>query len=84
MLLCSILPISQKFNSCVTDGLMDGQTDGQTDGRMDTPFYRDARTHLKRNSKKKKKSDRVQTTDGDLPAHLSQNRLFDGIVSCSG
>ena len=30
-----------------TDGLTDGWTDGWTDGRMDTPSYRDARTHLK-------------------------------------
>ena len=26
----------------------DGRTDGWTDGRTDTPFYRDARMHLKR------------------------------------
>merc|ERR1712228_532954 len=31
----------------VTDGPTDGRTDGWTDGRMDTPSYRDARTHLK-------------------------------------
>ena len=50
-----IRPISQKFNSCVTDGRTDrrtdrrtdGPTDGRTDGRTDTPSYRDARTHLK-------------------------------------
>ena len=28
-------------------GRTDGPTDGPTDGRMDTPSYRDARTHLK-------------------------------------
>ena len=38
-----IRPISQKFNSFVTDQ----RTDGRTDGRTDTPSYRDARTHLK-------------------------------------
>ena len=31
---------------------MDGQTDGQTEGQTDIPSYRDARTHLKINSKK--------------------------------
>ena len=36
-------PISQKSNSCVTDG----RTDGRTDRRTDTPSYRDARTHQK-------------------------------------
>ena len=41
-----IQSISQKFNSCVTDG----PTDGPTDGRTDTPSYRDARTHLKTNN----------------------------------
>ena len=47
--------ISQKFNSCATDGYTDRLTDGQTNGwmdgrkdqRTDTPFYRDARTHLR-------------------------------------
>ena len=34
-----IWPITQKFNSCVTDR--------RRDRRTDTPFYRDARTHLK-------------------------------------
>ena len=28
-----------------------GRTDGPTDGRTDRPSYRDARTHLKRDSK---------------------------------
>ena len=30
-------------------------TDGPTDIRTDTPSYRDARTHLKRNGRKRKK-----------------------------
>ena len=30
-----------------TNGPTDGPTNGPTDGRMDTPSYRDARTHLK-------------------------------------
>ena len=34
-LFCLISPISQKFNSCVTDGRTDGRADGRTDGRMD-------------------------------------------------
>ena len=50
-LFCSKLPISQKFNSCVTDGRTERRTDGRTDGRTDTPFYRDARTHLKTSRK---------------------------------
>ena len=33
------------------DKVTDGRTDGQTDGRTDRPFYRDARTHLKRKEK---------------------------------
>ena len=36
-----IWPISQKFNSCVTDGRADRPTDGRTDRRTDTPSYRD-------------------------------------------
>ena len=47
MLFCSILLISQKFNSCVTDGPTDGRTDRRTDRRTDTPSHRDTRTHLK-------------------------------------
>ena len=31
----------------VTDGQTDGWTDGLTDRQMDTPSYRNARTHLK-------------------------------------
>ena len=48
MLFCSISPISQKFNSCVTDGRTDGRTDRRADRRTETPSYRDARTHLRR------------------------------------
>ena len=31
----------------MTDRPTNGRTDGRTDQRMDTPSYRDARTHLK-------------------------------------
>ena len=34
-----------------TDGRTDGPTDGWMDGRTDTPSYRDARTHLKKNNR---------------------------------
>ena len=42
--------VSQKFNSLGTDR----RTDGRTDRRTDTPSYRDARTHPKRSSRRRR------------------------------
>ena len=45
------------FDESVTNGRTDGPTDGPTDrptdGRTDTPSYRDARTHLKTDKKRR-------------------------------
>ena len=50
---CLKTSIFLNFNSCVTDGRTDRPTDRPTDGRTDTPSYRDARTHLKRQTEMK-------------------------------
>ena len=53
-IICSKMMIFLIFYKSVTnqptDGRTDQRTDGPTDGRADRPSYRDARTHLKRQS----------------------------------
>ena len=44
-----------------TDGQTDGRTDRKTDGRKDTPFYRDARTKLKKMGREFAKRKKVKT-----------------------
>ena len=52
----------------------DIRTDGHTDGRTDKPFYRDARTHLKR-------PDMTGTIQSSTIKDLLIPFVFDGMVS---